>query len=78
MDIIMCTVSMISGHYYDRFPEYTTFPPAIYPDYQELLRKAQLYDGLTGQKDCSDPTKAEWEKRLEKFMQEKYGLNPSA
>ena len=74
----MCTVSMISGHYQGLYPRQDHFPPMEYTNYQELLRKARLYDEMTGQKDCPDPAKAEWEKRLEKFMQDKYGLSPSA
>jgi hypothetical protein len=72
----MCTVSMISGHYMGLHPLPQTFPPAEYPNYQELLRKARLYDEMMKQPDCPDPAKVEWEKKLEQYMKEKYGLEP--
>lgn len=74
----MCTYSMISGHYRELYPQPYTFPSQQYPGYQELLRKARLYDEMMNQKDCPDPEKAEWEKQLEKFMRDKYGMEPSA
>ena len=73
----MCTVSMITGHYQGLFPQPATFPPYLYQDYQELLRKARLYDEMMQQRDCPDPAKEEWQKKLEQFMREKYGLEPS-
>lgn len=74
----MCTVSMVSDHYMERFPNPFTFPPVLYPDYAELLRKAKLYDEMTKQKDCPAPEKIEWQLEVEKFMREKYGLEPKA
>lgn len=71
----MCAVSMISGHYQGQFPQYQQFPPAMYPDYMELLRKARLYDQMMNQPDCPDPDKAQWQEKLEKFMKDKYDLN---
>lgn len=72
----MCVVSMISGHYQQQFPIPNNFPPQIYPDYSELIRKARLYDELMKQKDCPDPAKEAWQKQVEKIMWEKYGLAP--
>ena len=80
----MCVVSMISDHYMDKYPQPAMWPtpnggwtiPKEYADYQELLRKAKLYDEMTKQKDCPAPDKVEWQKALEKFMKDKYGLKP--
>lgn len=72
----MCTVSMITGHYQGLFPQPQQFPPLEYPNYQELLRKARLYDEMMAQKDCPDPKKEAWHADLEKLMREKYGLEP--
>jgi hypothetical protein len=68
---------MISGHYQGLFPQVQQFPPSEYPNYQELLRKARLYDEMMKQPDCPAPEKVEWEQKLEKYMREKYGLEPS-
>ena len=79
----MCVVSMISDHYMDRWPQpwqtpwpHSPLSPREYEDYQELLRKAKLYDEMTGQKDCPDPKKVEWQRDLEKFMKDRFGLEP--
>lgn len=74
----MCAVSMVTGHYRDLFPHYPSFPPAEYPNYAELVRKARLYDEMTKQRDCPDPAKEQWHKDLERHMKEKYGLEPKA
>lgn len=74
----MCTVSMITGHYMPQFPDPRLFPPTIYPDYAELVRKARAYDELMKQPDCPDPAKEQWHAELERFMREKYGLAPKA
>jgi len=73
----MCTYSMVVGHFHDRFPQFQQFPPALYPDFSELVRKARLYDEMMKQRDCPDPVKEEWQKKLEQFMREKYGMEPS-
>lgn len=73
----MCSVSMITGHFREQWPQYERFPPQQYPRYQELLRKAKLYDEMMKQPDCPDPAKQEWNERLEKFMRERYGLEPA-
>lgn len=72
----MCAVSMISGHYRDLYPSPQQFPAFEYPNYQELIRKARLYDEMMKQPDCPDPNKAEWQRALELFMREKYGMEP--
>lgn len=72
----MCVVSMITDHYHDRYPKWERFPPSDYPDYQELLRKARLYDEMMKQKDCPSREKEEWQKKLEEFMKKQYGLEP--
>ena len=72
----MCTVSMISQHYHDQYPNHTQFPPAFYPDFAELIRKARLYDEMTKQPDCPDPAKVKWQQDLERFMRERYGIEP--
>ena len=38
--------------------------------FQELLRKAEVFDQLMKQKDCHDEKKAEWYKKLEELMKE--------
>lgn len=72
----MCTVSMITDHYMQRWPQPNNFPPSHYPDYWELLRKARLYDEMTKQPDCPAHDKVEWQRELERVMREKYGLEP--
>ncbi len=75
----MCAVSMVSQHYQDQYPgpqKWIGWPKNDYLNYQELLRKAKLYDEMTQQKDCPDPEKVKWQKDLEKFMRDKYGLSP--
>lgn len=72
----MCTVSMVVGHFQGQYQIPQTFPPIMYPDYMELVRKARLYDELMNQKDCPDPAKEKWHTDLAKFMREKYGLEP--
>lgn len=73
----MCVMSMIVGHFQDRWPNYQTFPLPQYPDYSELVRKARLYDEMMKQKDCPDPAKEAWHDALEKFMRERYKLEPA-
>lgn len=75
----MCAVSMVSDHYMGQFPDPTKWglwDKSGYLDYQELLRKAKAYDEMTKQPDCPAPDKVEWQKAVEKFMQDKYGLTP--
>ncbi len=72
----MCAVSMISGHYQGIYPDPRTMPSYVYPDFAELMRKAKLYDEMMKQPDCPDPAKADWQKKLEDYMREKYGLEP--
>ena len=72
----MCVVSMVSGHFQERWPKPQDFPPSDWFGYQELLRKAREYDRIHQQKDCIDPSKAQWERALEKYMKEKYDLDP--
>lgn len=68
---------MISGHYQGLYPSVPQFPSHEYPNYSELLRKAREYDRMMQQPDCPDPQKVEWQSQLEKFMKDKYGLNPA-
>ena len=72
----MCAVSAVTGHFRDKWPDYRDFQPTFYPDYSELVRKARLYDEMTKQKDCPDPAKEQWHAAVEKFMRERYGLEP--
>lgn len=65
----MCVASMISNHYYDKFPSIPMFPYPTYLEYQELLRKARLYDEMNNQKDCIDPLKDKWHNDLVTYMQ---------
>ena len=76
----MCVVSMIHDHYRHTTPkdfdiqQWPTGPVWDMPrwsEYQELLRKAREYDKLTGQPDCEDPKKAEFEKRVEDYLKKK-------
>jgi hypothetical protein len=64
----MCVYSMVSRHYFERFPVPQNFPPFLYPDYKELLRKAAEYDRMTGQQDCPDPEKEKWNKEVEDWF----------
>lgn len=68
----MCVVSMISQHYFDKFPSIPQFPYTTYLEYQELLRKAKLYDEMTGQKDCIEEQKDKWSKELSDYMRKTY------
>ena len=72
----MCAVSMIVGHYQEWYPNPLSMPSYDYPHYAELVRKAKLYDELMKQPDCPSPEKDEWHRKLEKFMRDKYGLEP--
>ena len=72
----MCVVSMVTQHYFGRYPRFDQFPPTAYPDYTELIRKARLYDEMMRQKDCPDPQKDEWNRQLTDFMRRQYGLEP--
>ncbi len=79
----MCVVSMVTSHYQGQWPNFDrhlhgyTIPPVNeYINFQELVRKAKLYDELTKQKDCIDPKKEEWLKDLEKVMLDNYGIKP--
>lgn len=74
----MCTTSMVMQWGWERWPTPQVFPPTEYPAYMELLRKAGEYDKLMQQPDCPDPAKAAWQKAVEDFMREKYGLEPKA
>jgi hypothetical protein len=72
----MCAVSMITGHYQGIYQNPQDFPNSRYHEYSELVRKARLYDEMTRQPYCPDPAKDAWHQALEKFMKEKYGLEP--
>lgn len=72
----MCVTSMITQHYMQQFPQPLTFPVFEWPNYQELLRKAKLYDEMTGQKDCPDDAKTQWALELERVLKDRYGLTP--
>jgi hypothetical protein len=72
----MCVVSMISDHYMQRWPQPAQFPPQLFPDYSELLRKAAEYDRIMSQPECPAPEKVTWQQELEKIMREQYGIVP--
>lgn len=76
----MCATSMIVDHFRQHYPTPNTFPSfaPMYPDYQELVRKARAYDEMMAQKDCPKPEAEAWMKDVEKFMREKYGLEPKS
>ncbi len=60
----MCAVSMVTQHWYDKYPTPWQFPASEYWDYTELVRKAKMYDELMKQADCPDPTKQEWHRSI--------------
>lgn len=64
----MCVVSMITQHYWEKYPNPYQFPIYRYGEMQELLRKARLYDELTGQEDCIEPAKDAWLQKVEIVM----------
>lgn len=79
----MCAVSAISDWGMRQWPGPVYTPPAAWlptpqewEGFKELVRKAAEYDKLVGQPDCPDPKKLEWQAEMEKFMWEKYGLEP--
>lgn len=75
----MCVVSMVSDHYKRMWPsplEWQQVNNPDYSNYQELLRKARLYDELTKQQDCPAPDKVEWQEKIDKYMKDKFGLVP--
>jgi hypothetical protein len=51
---------MVTDHYMPRWPQPTNISPHIYYDIQELLRKAEEYDRMTGQPKCPAPDKQKW------------------
>ncbi len=61
----MCAVSMVTQHYFEKYPSPFTFPPGEFYDLNELRRKAALYDELMGQKDCVEPDKDAWFKKVQ-------------
>jgi hypothetical protein len=72
----MCAVSAVSDFYMRQFPDIRQFPPVDYGFYQDLLRKAAEYDRITKQPDCPDPAKLQWQRAVEEFMRDHYGLEP--
>lgn len=72
----MCAVSAISDVYMHQWPNWQQFPPIHYPLYTEILEKARKYDEMTKQPDCPDPKKLEWQRQLEKYMRDTYGMEP--
>jgi hypothetical protein len=56
----MCVVSMVTQHYWERFPQPSLFPINQYKDFMEILRKAAEYDRIMNQPDCPDPMKQDW------------------
>jgi len=73
----MCVTSMVTDHYMLQYPTPLSFPAFKWPDYQELIRKARLYDEMMKQPDCPSPVKDQWAQELERIMREKYGLVPT-
>lgn len=70
---------MVSGHYQGQWPglaQWQQVPPSEYKNYQELVRKAKLYDEMMKQPDCPDPKKEAWMAEFAKFMEDKYKLEP--
>lgn len=67
----MCVVSMVTQHYFDRWPQPNMLPYYIYPDMAELIRKARLYDIMTNQPDCPDLEKAKWLEEVQKLNEGK-------
>lgn len=63
---------MVTQHYYEQFPRVMEFPVWKYGDYLELVRKARLYDELTGQPDCPEPVKQNWHDQLTLRMKSEY------
>jgi hypothetical protein len=70
----MCAVSMVTQTYMDQVPILKDWSLPLFNDFEELVRKARLYDEMTNQPDCPDPKKDEWRKSLEDFIREKYGI----
>lgn len=61
-------------------PNIPALPPVWdwkrWDEYQELLRKAKVYDEMMKQADCPDPAKEALMKEIERKLVEKYGLHP--
>lgn len=72
----MCVTSMITDHYMQQWPTPVQFPHFEWPNYQELMRKARLYDETMQQPDCPSDAKTAWALELERVMRERYGLTP--
>ena len=61
----MCVVSMVTQHYWEKFPQPSLFPINQYKDFMEILRKAKEYDKIMNQPDCPEFEKAEWLKQVQ-------------
>lgn len=64
----MCVVSMVTDHYWRKWPDPVQMPKDIYSDLEELIRKAREYDRIMNQPDCPDPLKQDWYQKLQKLQ----------
>ncbi len=72
----MCVTSMVTDHYQQKYPQPQQWTWPIYHDYEELKRKAALYDELMKQPDCQKPEITEFEERIKDFLEKHYGIIP--
>lgn len=84
----MCMMSVVTQRHqqlwepirpgsWDLKPATTVTPtPCSWDEYWELKRKAAEYDRITGQPDCHDPKKQEFEAAVMQLLRDKYGIEP--
>lgn len=64
----MCAVSMITGTFQQMYPQPNFFPPAIYPDFSEILKRLKAIDDKLGLADCQDAEKKKWMEAVDARM----------
>lgn len=64
----MCAVSFVSEHYFQKYTKPYDWTWPTWSEYQELKRKAELYDKMTGQADCIKPEFIKKEQAVELYF----------
>lgn len=69
----MCVVSMVSDHYFQKYPQPIQWTWPTWTEYQELKRKAELYDKRTNQADCEKGDLSDKEQAVLDYFNKKHG-----
>lgn len=64
----MCVVSMVIGWGQEQWITPHIFPTYFYPQYLDLIKRAEEYDKLNNQPNCPDESKDKWLKMLDQHM----------